>query len=617
MGITDEEFDSELARIGEIAGTEPPNQNIFEFKYKARGELTALRTKVVDAAKETPKANGIQEKAARVHIIIASSMFETEEFAEGYEYLERAEDVFQHLRRGEPYDWSAPFKKDQLLECRTSLGKDDDGRNYDYADNILEVFNTAGYCWSSRQDTEKALKALRHSEAVYQDWDAWARRHGDTGVLNVEDDGKVAEGATPIQKQRAKVEAHYTNTCFYFAQVFGNQAKTPEAIKYVHLTISSQLLSKREFDRIEWATNALGLCNFHLNQNDYGAARYALQAAEKVLAVVAPELRDDEQFNQTTARMHLAFAKWHIYWMKHWKEAQEGLMESDEPALPSKPVQERVDWWVDFNLDIPPPSLPEPIGPPGEGWSEALRHFKEARRRLRAAQEWFVFDGFVTDYIAIQQDFSTLFRYLVHWDQDAADPFGRQIDRHCALYEQRLKVLEYIPGEISEKHYLNYQRQVWFECAETLMEVSEWRQTQRENRDKIAKGQALKRKAINKITLKAKDLFFRFAETFKDRDGTMPNNLDPDVCGAYVSARMHVARLDTKMLADSAKEEYDFIETSLRNYNEIVNWVDQHPDKKRVLAERATSMQIDMAREMTRLLPGKMNEVRKAFMRLC
>eukprot|EP00665_Eupelagonemidae_sp_cell47_P003916 gene3916-biopygen127 len=71
--------------------------------YKARGEMTALRTKLVDLAKKTPADKDLQQKCGRVYMQIAASMFDTEEFAEGYDYLERGEDVFQALRRGAEY----------------------------------------------------------------------------------------------------------------------------------------------------------------------------------------------------------------------------------------------------------------------------------------------------------------------------------------------------------------------------------------------------------------------------------------------------------------------------------------------------------------------------------
>eukprot|EP01065_Artemidia_motanka_P027295 TRINITY_DN32517_c0_g1_i1.p1 TRINITY_DN32517_c0_g1~~TRINITY_DN32517_c0_g1_i1.p1 ORF type:complete len:633 (+),score=229.05 TRINITY_DN32517_c0_g1_i1:67-1965(+) len=622
-----------LAEISDVAQTEPPRSNIFEFKYKARGMMTALRTKVVDLAKQTPADAQLQQKCAVIHMHIAASMFETEEFAEGYGYLERAEDVLQSLRVGSSYDWDAPFKKDQLLELRsgmlpqqhrdpTSDAAPATGAAmpvYQSAEVLTECFNMAGYCWCSRGDTDKALKALRHSEALYADWDAWARKQGDRGHegLSVADDGTVSDDASPLQKQRAKMESHFTSTCFYFAQVFGNQTNTEEASKYCHLTLHRQLASKKEFDRVEWATNALGLCHFYLNRNDYGAARYALQSAEKVLeGITDEELLKDEKTNQTKANTHQAFAKWGMYYMKQYKEKQEGVEDPDEPTLPTVPVQDRVSWWTPFNLDVPLPSVPEPIGPPGDGWPRALELYRESRRRFDKALEWFLFDGFCTDYIQIQQDISQLLKYLVHWDRDSADPYGNQIDRHVTIYDQRLKVLGGIPDQISEKHYLNYQRQIWFECAEALSEMAEWRVRQREHRAEIKSGRPVKRSTVNGLLQRGETLFLKFSDSFRNRDGTMPCNLDPDLCNPYITARVHTIRMQSKHLADSAKDEYEQLEKACKDYQELVSWAEQHPDKERVMSNETTRMQVEMSKQMTQLLPGKMVEIKKAFMRL-
>ena len=605
--MKEDEFTTKLEEILDLANEEAPNSNIFLKKHEARSEMTSLRSKLVDLAKENKEDNNLLHMLARINMSISQNLFEVESDQEGYEYLERAEQLWDSLHNKTSYDWETGFLKDTLLKCKTKLNNDTD---MTYVPFLLDSFNMAGYHWCGRGMVEKALACLNHSVKLYEHFDKRSLDEGDAGhqALNISDDGET----TSI---RGKVEGSYTSTLFYLAQVYGNDRKSEEASKYCHLTLQRQLASKKEFDRVEWSINALGLCSFYLNLNDYGASKHCILAAEKVMANYAESGDDltDEKAQQTVANIHQARAKWNYYYVKYYRDTAMGYAEDDEPEPPKNLPFE---WWVNFTCDIPEPSQPQPIPFNKKGWSMILPLFKEARQQWNKALEWYVFDGFVTDYIQIAQDLSAFYKLLASWDRESDDPIGALVDRHCSLHKVRAKLLDGIPEQLNDKHYLNYQRQIWFEVGEIYNEICELRITQRNRRKEIKSEmkEPLTKDAINKIMSYSEKHFISFSDSFLLEGGKPPADMDPDVCHAFISARMHAIRLASKKYAKSPQKEYKQLELAVAEYNELVTWAEAHPrygDK--LCKEETTKLQIELAKEVARMLPSKMRDISRAF----
>ncbi|KAJ9438205.1 Protein KBP-like protein [Diplonema papillatum] len=610
-----EAYDAEMKKIVDKANEEPPTRDIFQNKHAARSLMTDLRTRVVDLSKEMPDSVTALHQAADIHVVIAGNLFEVESFEDGYEYLEKAENMLQTLRnKSLPYNWNEGYKKGTLLTLRTSFGDDVDRT---FAHTLLTAFNMAGFHWCARGGQDKALQCLHHSMKIYEDFDKWAKKEGDTGHegLKVSDDGRTTEGGS-LSQMRGEVEKVYTSTLFYLAQVYGNDSNSSEAQKYCHLTLQRQLASKKEFDRLEWAINALGLTSFYLCANDYGAARHCIQAAESVMGPLAedPALKDDEKTQQTIANIHQAYAKWALYLVRYYRDEYTGNKDDDEPE-PPKSIP--FEWWVDFTCDIEKPAQPEPIPRGAKGWPIVLSLFREAHARYKKALEWYCFDGFVTDYIAIMQDISHFLKAIMVWGEEPEDYYGHGTDRRVAVLKERAKLLEPLPGQLNAKHYLNLQRQVWFELGEIFLEASDLRIAQRNHRREIAdKSLPLSKAAVNKVMVKAATYFEKFYTTFEDDGSTIaPPELDPDLCHAYISAKMHGIRLRSKLYASNPKQEYDQLNVACTEYNQLVAWAQAHPQfASRLSQEETTKLQIELASEMVQLLPSKMRDLQKVYM---
>ena len=589
--MDDATYEKEIGVISKKSNEEPPTSNVFLHKHEARSMLTDMRTKLTDLCKASPADGPLLHKLVRVNVMIASNLIEVESHNDAYEYLERAELMTQALRNKEVYNWEKGFSKDQLVKTQTRLGEADDV-DQTYTPTLLELFNLGGFYWCGRGKIQLALSLLEHSEKIYKAFDKWATEEGSSVQgLQVSDKGEETTGGE-VNKLRARVETEYTSTMFYFAQVYGNDSNSEKATKYCHLTMHRQLASKKEFDRLEWSVNALGLCSFYLSQNNYGCSFHCIEAAELVIQKFIEENThldaetnkrvpntpdvDDEKMNQTLANIQQAYGKWYHYLVKYYKEVHLGLTEDDEPAPPQTLP---VEWWVDFPCEgISKPSQPGPIPRGAAGWPIALDYWKKARVQYYKAMEWYSFEDFVTDYIQLVQDLSSFLKVLLHWDGERhADRYGLAIDRKCAVNEERLKLIEKIPQSLSEKHYLNYCRQCWFEAGEIYNDMAELRVHQRVHKNKIAdKSASLSKKAINKLLRSAAKNFDKFAGSFRD-DGKAPADLDPDFVGPYTSASMHAIRLRSKQFADSPQKEYKQIELACAEYSELVAWAEDHP----------------------------------------
>eukprot|EP00762_Andalucia_godoyi_P006373 ANDGO_05843.mRNA.1 Protein KBP homolog len=390
-------------------------------------------------------------------------------------------------------------------------------------DVVLDGLNTMGILWNNRSELDKAEAYLRCALRV---------------------------------KQNAQ-------SAFYLAQVLSYRGQKDEAAHFIRMTMKSQL-SLPKYDVCEWADNAVYLSGYYLQRNAFAECEHCLNAAEKVIlnARAASEGQSNEGFkvnDVTQANLHLARGK---FWL--WRMKMEALRK-DEPQIFEEEM--RVAWhvhkeWIldDFSaeLGIPKPSLDIPAI---SSFEDARVVFRKALYGFTKAQEFYVLDGYVTDYTSIAQDISLLYKALLSFE---ADP-----ERVVAMHKRRCAALEPIVSQLNPQHYTSLLRQLWFELGEIYSSIAEVKP------------------AIATIN-KSLDMYTKFVESFTPKDGRYAQDSEE----AVMISKFHLARVYGKV----PSPEY------LSKSRDMFSWVVEYEDRFKTGLLPA---EVDISRQMASLLPMK------------
>ena len=103
----------------------------------------------------------------------------------------------------------------------------------------------------------------------------------DSESLYAEHKESIADGAfVPLEQ----VEAQYTLTQYYLAQVHGHLGESVDAARCCVTTLRRQLVPAGQCDHQEWATNCMHLSSFYVANADFGRAKHCLDAAAHMMS---------------------------------------------------------------------------------------------------------------------------------------------------------------------------------------------------------------------------------------------------------------------------------------------------------------------------------------------
>lgn len=102
----------------------------------------------------------------------------------------------------------------------------------------------------------------------------------DSESLYTEHKGSTADDALEPPEQ---VEAQYTLTQYYLAQVHGHLGESEDAARCCATTLRRQLGPTGQCDHQEWATNCMHLSSYYVANADFGRAKHCLDAAARMM----------------------------------------------------------------------------------------------------------------------------------------------------------------------------------------------------------------------------------------------------------------------------------------------------------------------------------------------
>jgi hypothetical protein len=133
-----------------------------------------------------------------------------------------------------------------------------------------------------------------------------------------------------------RLEVNHTLTLFFLAQVFGHMKKRDLAAIYAHLCLNRQLKQKKDFQRTEWVTNAIGLSFYYSGRKMFQQAHHCLLAAQsfvkdddmpKKMNTPTADTSRDQQLAADLCRA------WGAFYLKWLQRSRDLLIETE--ALPS------------------------------------------------------------------------------------------------------------------------------------------------------------------------------------------------------------------------------------------------------------------------------------------
>lgn len=550
-------FSQTLNSIRDLDASPGPSRNVFEPKFEARTQAEALRNSLLNSFKAVPSID-TQLQLAQVFVFLGMNFHETEEDKNAEQALCKAYTMAKTAMKSELYD----FESQPAMSVAEILHEEISTTSF-AAERVarwIETLNALGVVLAGRPDVEERVHDARKILHVAE------RTYDETTSRDVSEDC------------RTELNRLMTNTVFYLAQAYGAVGDVKGSSKYVHLTMVRQMRSKVEFNRKDWATNAIHLAGFYAGEGLFDCACHCLSAAR----VVMPQHPADEE---TLGVVAWGFGKVFKTMLKLAAAGREAT------ANPVPDRFGRFQWWVDLPVEGAAP--PAPVALPSN-FAEAVVVFRTAVTELKLAATFYTFDTCCPDHIAIHQDISECYKYLIEFEADT--------ERQAAMHHRRIEALKPFPESIAFNAYATLIRQLWFDLGESASDLFDLRDKQRQSRE----GKPLSERQCNHLCRTAIGYYQAFLRTFADKQGNQPTKVEVELKTPYFRALMRIARLEGKIVSKSPEDEYKRIGDVIKLYDDILRFVEVNK-----IAGPETAIEVDLARQMKELLPGKQRDIRR------
>ena len=394
--------------------------------------------------------------------------------------------------------------------------------------------NQLGILWARRDRHELAREHLEQAAALYEQ----------RGEAVADGEAYGAEAA----------EGLYAHTAFYLAQSYGALGRDQEAAQMCGETLTRQLTAAAAassdgglatLDARDWCANAAQLAGAFAGLGDLRAAEHCVLAAEAVWQTCRPDVGGDGEAgpdaggrdSELSANLALARGKLHSARLERAAAARGGEAggaqaeagsQSQDGALPLGGVR---------GVTLPAPRLAVVATLAAGTYAQGCAEFRDAQRAFRAAMDFYVLDGFVTDHVnvlkALSQAHAALADFLL---AGAHDPASADDDaqRFCRIHRRRSRLLEPVVEQLNPSHFAALWQELHFELAETAATMLD-----------IKQARQRPYKSVARLLARAEKHYGRFLDGFRVPmpDGDMPERVPEESEESYLSVRFALARL--------------------------------------------------------------------------
>ena len=482
---------------------------------------------------------------------------------------------------------------------------------------LMQASNHIGVIWAERRENEKALACLLQSKVYYNDYKACSDApppSSETRYLQEEQPDESGEegDATSVEERWKHFEMVHTYTLYFLAQVYGNMGESDTSALYCHATLCRQLESK-QFDGIDWSLNSAALSQYFITNGQFAQGRHCLCSAERVLADWEKgreeELSSDswrEKVDQTRADLSRCWIKYCINGLKESREKTKdeqgggegmGGASVDDSCGPHDGGEAGVEAEAEVmerfqGLDVS--DLEERVPAVLAMTFEAARaYFLFAQQCVESAKAFFTLESHASDYAAIVQDHSSLFRLLSQFELDP--------ERKCRMHKRRADMLSDLTNQLNPQHFLVICRQCQYELGEIYYEMADLKIVLATEKDSPPPQAVAK---INRLLSSSMTQFQQFVDSFQS---TGPNTIDvpEEYLRSCVMAQLWIARSHTRFIVTSTQAEAANVKASLAAYQWVLDLAEKNP-----AAKESCNKELDICKEMVQLLPGKLAKLK-------
>ncbi|KAI6653596.1 KIF1-binding protein-like [Oopsacas minuta] len=492
-----------------------------------------------------------------------------------------------------------------LLQCFESM------KHLSTGDNLLTLYccvcNELGVIWCQRGEQERSHEYLTCGKNAYEDYN---RENAPIHINELFCPGAAEQGE---EARRSAWERTYTHTLYYLAQVYGHLKQFDKAALYCRRTLVRQLPNILTInDAIEWSFNAATLSNYYSRHQRLAVARHCIACAQVVFhsfltKINLQEMRENirekiERTKADIARFWISLARTIL--LESSRVFQSKVASKTEPSEDIDHIQkmiaasekmfevaERVDSEDKFEgIDVS--QLESRFIVVTSCYAQASEVFKFAQEQVTIAHGFFKMDGYVTDHIEVLQDSSTLYKLL--------SMFEPNFDMKCRMHKRRIDMLEGPSNSLNTQYYLMVCRQMWYEIADTYMEMAGLKSDN--SKFHISQAHPKVKQKYNKLTLQS----YKYYQIFHDSIKPEKNGVyDIELIRPLVLSKMGMSKAKSNLLVDE-RELYRYMNEALGEYKWIVKYLDQHPD-----AKKKCESQYDLVKELSALLPSQIDKFQK------
>jgi tetratricopeptide (TPR) repeat protein len=514
--------------LNDVQSKNDPENEPYLSKYKAREVWTAMLKKLTDLSETSQAANDkLFSMICSVRIKLGTNFTETEELSCGEEHL-------------------------QLVVQQLGTRRLD--RNFSAI--LQSALNQLGILYTGRDNNEKALRALEDSVSLYVEY----KCNFDNPPCGVDESFEEVNctDSELIRKRNVAFEDAHTHTLFYLAQVHRRLGNNEKSAQYCQSTLKRQLEVQR-YQHCEWAMNAASLSQYYMVQNRFRLARHCLASAQYILEELRAkpekltipaslelgedEAKDTDNFLRSWADLYRCWIKYGIALLEYSYQ-QKLRVDARPPAdgvcincgLSTLHVDNSHNADVNnggtcqcsnqngdeiklmlFDLELT--KIEEQVAcEPALNFEKAREIFLVSIKWVTSAKEYYVLDGHCTDFVAIVQDNSTLFKHLANFETD--------FERQSRMHKRRLDLLQPLVDQLNPQFYLLIVRQLIYEIAEIYSAMFDAKMAVIE-RDETPPNKHQVEK-INHLIQKSIESYEKYINGLKTSAGKLPEKYGED-----------------------------------------------------------------------------------------
>ncbi|GKT30051.1 KIF-1 binding protein like protein [Aduncisulcus paluster] len=309
--LKDYRYVDKIREANLLASVEDDPREPYKSKYKAKKifiEIMAFIDKLLSEVDETDIHAIVSLKDLRSYcqVFIGFLLYQTDEITPSLIQLGQA---FKHLmnRMGMSLKhdemWFHTLGENFIMENTKEIPIAKPQVRARLAPSAVQCANLLGMAWGNLSERKLSRTFLRAAEKTYRRYKADLTTHGagleSISIRNTERERGGGPSSSPVTGcgdehdstqplsllpplSLSDIEETYTLTLYYLGQALVASGSMEEGSQYISRTLSRQRTSST-FDPVEWCRNAVKLCEFHNEHQDYTNTMRMIKSVEKIM----------------------------------------------------------------------------------------------------------------------------------------------------------------------------------------------------------------------------------------------------------------------------------------------------------------------------------------------